>query len=788
MGSPKEVLSTTYKRAGGVLQMKSSGEVGRNLRQVYNMKSSQGSTSGLASNCEKDLVYDLLEQHYTSEREFVRSVSFEGGVMSVVGTDKQFDDIERFCACDDPVRGSVLGIDPTFNLGDFYVTPTVYEHKMIRNKVTGKHPTFLGPTLIHQDRKSSTYHYFASQIRVMRPGVEGLCAVGTDGEEALSSAFLSVFPRSTHLLCSLHKRDNIRRKLRELCVGEAGIKQILADVFGTSNDNTEILGLVDSSDQHDFADKLERLRPQWELVSPEFFQWFVTHEMEVMCSSMIASVRTLCGLGKPPNRFTTNNNESLNNLIKRRVNFKRSEWPQFNKILRSITEEQQAEFEKSIFGEGEYELVDEFKYLEVPHLRWIQMNPDQRKAKIKQAYNAKIVSLDRRSNEYQPAPKKQVMDVNITDARIGHVSRERLQDMWEKAEELLSTDGLVLPAAGATTSARQVASLSAFKAAKSESPHYVTTQRRKDGTEVRCDCPVFRSTPNICQHSLAAAQDLGCLSNYLQWVRRTKGSPNLSLLIGDAVPRSGGQKSTQKRKGAPKHKKSTTDSVVLSSCMDTSILPSFSPAFSTSSPLPSFPPSFPINSNAPSTFSTPSLPLSCSTPTASPVSSSYMLPPTPSSGHSLCTTFSPVLQLNSPLYAQSIDMHSQYNFASSSCTSDSSNGLQQNLFTLQWLTGSRIRMCYGCASPIRTDTSTIPPPPYDLVIRFKERRSYHDPITQQPKLTKNEENTYYHPLRRCVLIKHPSFQPWMLVISHELLQSLSPTHKLHLSHNFGLYF
>ena len=64
----------------------------------------------------------------------------------------------------------------------------------------------------------------------MRPGVEGLCAFGTDGEEALSSAFLSVFPRSTHLLCSLHKRDNIRRKLRELGVGEAGIKQILADV------------------------------------------------------------------------------------------------------------------------------------------------------------------------------------------------------------------------------------------------------------------------------------------------------------------------------------------------------------------------------------------------------------------------------------------------------------------------------------------------------------------------------------------------------------------------------
>jgi len=44
------------------------------------------------------------------------------------------------CATDNPVCGSVLGIDPTFNFGDFFVTPTVYEHKMLKNKVTGKHP------------------------------------------------------------------------------------------------------------------------------------------------------------------------------------------------------------------------------------------------------------------------------------------------------------------------------------------------------------------------------------------------------------------------------------------------------------------------------------------------------------------------------------------------------------------------------------------------------------------------------------------------------------------------
>ena len=68
--------------------------------------------------CDKDLVYELLEQHYVSEKGFVHNVNFAEGV-SVVGTDQQFEDIVHFCANENIAYGSVLGIDPTFNLGDF---------------------------------------------------------------------------------------------------------------------------------------------------------------------------------------------------------------------------------------------------------------------------------------------------------------------------------------------------------------------------------------------------------------------------------------------------------------------------------------------------------------------------------------------------------------------------------------------------------------------------------------------------------------------------------------------
>ena len=52
-----------------------------------------------------------------------------------------------FCSGIDPVCASVLEIDPTFDLGDFYVTPTVFEHKVLKNKVTGKHPILLSQHL-----------------------------------------------------------------------------------------------------------------------------------------------------------------------------------------------------------------------------------------------------------------------------------------------------------------------------------------------------------------------------------------------------------------------------------------------------------------------------------------------------------------------------------------------------------------------------------------------------------------------------------------------------------------
>lgn len=191
-----------------------------------------------------------------------------------------------------------------------------------------------------------------------------------------------LFPHCIHLLCSLHKQENLLRKMRELKIEEAAIKELLCDIFGSEVDGGHIEGLIDATGSSEFMEKLEMLKPKWEVLSKEFSKWFTVYEVELFCSSMIASVRCLAGLGNPPKYYTTNSNESLNNLLKTKVDFKRSEWPKFNEILFAAVSEQQEEFAKAVFSQGEYEFRNEYKHLQVTHLDWIQMSREQRESKI----------------------------------------------------------------------------------------------------------------------------------------------------------------------------------------------------------------------------------------------------------------------------------------------------------------------------------------------------------------------------------------------------------------------
>lgn len=128
--------------------------------------------------------------------------------------------------------------------------------------------------------------------------------------------------------------------------------------------------------------------------------------------------------------------------------------------------------------------------------------------------------------------------------------------MWKKAEEILSTPGLILPAAG-NKLARQVANTDGCSSKSIAPPHFVFSKKLGATVQVHCDCAIYKSTPNVCQHSLATAENMGILKEYLDWVQKTKAKGlNLSTLIANDIPKSSGKKgSTSRRKGVPKGKK-----------------------------------------------------------------------------------------------------------------------------------------------------------------------------------------------------------------------------------------
>ena len=123
---------------------------------------------------------------------------------------------------------------------------------------------------------------------------------------------------------------------------------VLDDVFGQRLGTTFKEGLVDSLDSDDFQCKLESLLSKWQNLDTSssadmegFLHWFMSNKVDMICNTMLHPIREDCGFGNPPDIFTTNPNESVNALLKHKVDYKRSELPVFIAKVKELVAEQQ---------------------------------------------------------------------------------------------------------------------------------------------------------------------------------------------------------------------------------------------------------------------------------------------------------------------------------------------------------------------------------------------------------------------------------------------------------------
>ena len=92
---------------------------------------------------------------------FLKEVQIGSTPCAILASKQQLDNVTYCCQ---PIQFSVLGIDATFELGDFQVTLTTYKNHSLRNCLTNSPPVFLGPAFIHMERQTQDYKSFLSSL------------------------------------------------------------------------------------------------------------------------------------------------------------------------------------------------------------------------------------------------------------------------------------------------------------------------------------------------------------------------------------------------------------------------------------------------------------------------------------------------------------------------------------------------------------------------------------------------------------------------------------------------
>lgn len=735
---PKKAISNVSTLVGGITKAKCPGQLPRNERQAIYLNRGKNPA---------DELYEVMfrAKQEDSNEKFIRAVKVIPDPAIVLATDSQINDLVRFST--NSQNFCIVTIDPTFSLGEFDVTPITYRNLLFESRRTGNPPICIGPVLIHYRKSYETYLFFASTLVGMNRELEKVQAFGTDGEKALGDAFHHEFSKGAHLLCSIHFRRNIKQKLADMNISEPTRSDLLVQVCGSQQGDTRYEGLLDALNSSDYDMKLKLLREKWKTseAASHFIDWLDKYKSGDMKRSMIGDVRSSAGLGLPPNQFTTNASESLNALIKAGVSYKRSELSVFVDKLRGLVKEQDSELERAVIGRGKYRLSAPYTHCELSEREWFSMNASQRLSHLKKVSEMPVAVPYKEPTELQLStiqpsseePESTSLSVSVSDiADAIAIPRNILTGIWNKATDLLATKGAIAIAPGLHSQARTVIS-------KSRAGFHTVVPGK--GGRFKCDdCPNFKSI-GICAHVVAVAELNGRLSEFISCLKRSKAFPSVTKLVTSDMPASRGRKghvASRKRPSAKSGESSITKRVDMLASSEAGN----SDEGISQETLPQ-----PVFHNISANSYTQSGNTYNSLCPVYPGHTSYpFFYQHPCSTYQCYTQSLPSFQPGPPMYSNA----SATNVFSGS-TSD---------FEMVYLT-KRIKKCYGCSGEFVKDSDgSVLGPPHDIAVRHADFREYFLPNGER-SVTRQKQNTYYHPSLSCIVKKYPHFSTNMVNLS-----------------------
>ena len=124
--TPKMAVDLLCEQKSGLENIRSSGEIARNRQQAANFRRNVKEKERKIYSSSSDPLLAVMDRCKREQREpnltFIREVSSAPEMLVVLANSLQLAEVKRFCT--NPARFSVLGVDVTFNVGDFYVCLT----------------------------------------------------------------------------------------------------------------------------------------------------------------------------------------------------------------------------------------------------------------------------------------------------------------------------------------------------------------------------------------------------------------------------------------------------------------------------------------------------------------------------------------------------------------------------------------------------------------------------------------------------------------------------------------
>ena len=193
-----------------------------------------------------------------------------------------------------------------------------------------------------------------------------------------------------------------------------------------------------------------------------------------------------------------------------------------------------------MIGMGKYRFKSSYRSLELSCSQWFTMTTQQKEKHLIKVSEESCVPTESSLCGEEMSHSSAVKDLTISpqESGITNLSSEQLEWIWEKAKKILNTEGSICNAPGMCVASET-----------NNRPHFCFKNKKKEG--IACDdaCLAWKAQ-RLCSHTLAVAEYLNNLEDFLTWYRNLKASGNYTAVAMHSQSKNVGKKSATKRKGA----------------------------------------------------------------------------------------------------------------------------------------------------------------------------------------------------------------------------------------------